>query len=486
MEDFKVKLVELVSLTGGLIVLFIAYTGCRTVYNASFNRLRHIPGPWINSVSMIPYARHMLAGTTVENSVRLHEKYGDVVRISPNEVSFISGETAFPDIYGFRTGKLKGHLNMEKDPVWYVKPSNGSPSLLQANDEDHARGRRVLSHAFSERAVAAQEPLVQTYVDQLINGLKGATAEKEGEGVVDMVSWYNWTTFDIIADLMFGEPFGCLQDLSTHKYVAVLLESFKSLRILYVLAHFPWLKYFGNLFLDQRQVQKRKDHLSWVSTQVQKRRERETTRPDFMTLILANNGNKGSKLTDEEINSNAFLLLNAGSETTATLLSAVTFLLLKNPRVMEKLKQEIREKFASYEEIQLPTLNTMTYLHAVLLEALRYFPPAPVGFGRVVNRGGEFISGHFLPEGCIVSVSQLGEKEYADDKRSAAQPFSYGPRGCLGRNLAHAELRIILAKMVWSFDLELEERSQDWLSRCKVMRLWVKPELAVKLKKVIR
>lgn len=50
----------------------------------------------------------------------------------------------------------------------------------------------MLSHAFSERAVAAQEPLVQTYVDQLINGLKGATAEKEGEGVVDMVSWYNW------------------------------------------------------------------------------------------------------------------------------------------------------------------------------------------------------------------------------------------------------------------------------------------------------
>lgn len=79
---------------------FIAYTGCRAVYNASFDGLRHIPGPWINSVSMIPYARHMLAGTTVENSVKLHEKYGDVVRISPNEVSFISGETAFPDIYG--------------------------------------------------------------------------------------------------------------------------------------------------------------------------------------------------------------------------------------------------------------------------------------------------------------------------------------------------------------------------------------------------
>lgn len=65
-----------------------------------FHPLRHIPGPKLNALSMIPYVRHMFAGTTAENSLRLHEKYGEVIRISPTEVSFISGETAFPDIYG--------------------------------------------------------------------------------------------------------------------------------------------------------------------------------------------------------------------------------------------------------------------------------------------------------------------------------------------------------------------------------------------------
>ena len=65
-----------------------------------FNDLRHIPGPKLNAVSMVPYARHLLAGTTVENSVKLHKKYGEVVRISPIEVSFISADTAFLDIYG--------------------------------------------------------------------------------------------------------------------------------------------------------------------------------------------------------------------------------------------------------------------------------------------------------------------------------------------------------------------------------------------------
>lgn len=58
---------------------------------------------------MMPYAKHMIAGTTVENSVKLHKTYGDVVRVAPNEVSFISGETAFPDIYG-----TQGH-----NPVLY-------------------------------------------------------------------------------------------------------------------------------------------------------------------------------------------------------------------------------------------------------------------------------------------------------------------------------------------------------------------------------
>lgn len=54
----------------------------------------------------------------------------------------------------------------------------------------NAQGRRVLSHAFSERAVIAQEPLVQRYVDQVVNGLKDFTSVSEKS--VDMVDWYNW------------------------------------------------------------------------------------------------------------------------------------------------------------------------------------------------------------------------------------------------------------------------------------------------------
>lgn len=102
------------------------------VYKLYFHPLHKVPGPAANALSRIPYVRHLLAGSTAVNTKALHEEYGDVVRVSPNEVSFISVESAFTDIYGFRTGKLKGHPNMQKDPVWYAPPINGIPSILLA------------------------------------------------------------------------------------------------------------------------------------------------------------------------------------------------------------------------------------------------------------------------------------------------------------------------------------------------------------------
>ncbi|RAL08960.1 cytochrome P450 [Aspergillus homomorphus CBS 101889] len=484
------------------------YLLSKVIYALCLDPLRHIPGPRVNAISMIPYARHLLAGTTVQNTVSLHQRYGEVVRISPNEVSLICGETAFADIYGFRTGKMKGHLNMPKDPVWYVTPSNGAPSILQANDEDHSRGRRVLAHAFSDKALMGQEPLVQRYVNQLIDRLKEVTSANDEP--VDMVKWYNWTTFDVIADLLFGEPFGCLQDLSTHQYVALLFQSLRSLRMIYILAYYPWLRLLGNLIVDKGLIQKRKEYANWVSTQVTKRINTATPRPDFMSHILAANTTTtqgATKLTRAEIDSNATLMTTAGSETTATLLSGATYLLCTHSRVLRTLQQEIRTEFRSYEAITLEAVanaKRTPYLNAVIAEALRFFPPVPVGFIRRVPPGGETVSGWWMPGGTVLSVSHyaayhsdrnfrdpdcwvperwLGDERYVTDNRAAFQPFSFGPRSCLGRNLAYAEMRLILAKMVWSFDMELDERfSRDWLQRCRVMRLWQKPELMVRVR----
>lgn len=53
-------------------------------------------------------------------------------------------------------------------------------------------------------------------------------------------------------------------------------------------------------------------------------------------------------------------------------------------------------------------------------------------------------------------------------------------------SLAYAEMRLILAKVLFSFDLELVDKRQDWMKDQKLYTLWEKPSLMVKLKPVQR
>lgn len=223
----------------------------------------------------------------------------------------------------------------------------------------------------------------------------------------------------------------------------------------YIMKYFPLGKYLGNLVVDHQAIADRKEYQTWISSQASKRRARDMQRPDFMELIMKHNGEKGGSLTNDEIDSNCNLIITAGSETTATLLSGCTFLLLKNPAVYQKVKDEVRGCFESYGDITLDAVNRSTpYLLATLQEALRYYPPVPCGFERRVPSGGDVVSGYYLPEGTAVSVSHfpayhseknfrdpeefvperwMGDPKYADDKRSSHQPFSFGSRNCLGK-----------------------------------------------------
>lgn len=89
----------------------------------------------------------------------------------------------------------------------------------------------------------------------------------------------------------------------------------------------------------------------------------------------------------------------AGSETTATALSCASYYLLKNPRVLRLLQQEIRSAFKTYSEIDGTSTVPLKYLNAVALEAMRIYPPLPFALPRVVPAGGDTVDGHFLPEG---------------------------------------------------------------------------------------
>ena len=85
----------------------------------------------------------------------------------------------------------------------------------------------------------------------------------------------------------------------------------------------------------------------------------------------------------------------------------------------------------------------------------------------------------FVPERWLADAPA----EFAKDDRAARQPFVMGPRNCIGRNLAYAEMRLILAKVCFNFDMELDEtRCSEWIKEQKIFVLWEKGPLWVKLK----
>lgn len=73
--------------------------------------------------------------------------------------------------------------------------------------------------------------------------------------------------------------------------------------------------------------------------------------------------------------------------------------LLRHPHVYAKLKQEIRSTFKSADDITLAIAHELPYLSACLEENLRIFPPAPIGFLREIQQGGDVIDGKQVPGG---------------------------------------------------------------------------------------
>ncbi|KAJ5201013.1 Cytochrome P450 [Penicillium cf. viridicatum] len=491
MQDFLDTVPTLLKLGLTLIPLYLIGL---LVYNVYFHPLAKYPGPKSMAATRLPYIRMILSGRTPYMTKALHQQYGNVVRIAPGELSFIDGE-AWKSIYGTRIG----HGQKSKDYRYYGPTIGEAPSIISSNDADHSRFRRLLSHAFSDSSLRGQVSIIKGYVDLLIQRLHENI--DGGTKPVDMTAWYNFATFDIIGDLAFGEPFDCLKNSDYHQWVSIIFSTAKYTAYTNVAQRVPGWRYILPFITPKNIVSQRSIHQALTTERVRSRMTKSNERPDFFGNILKHqNTEKGFSFL--EMISNASTLIIAGSETTATLLCGVTYLLARNPRVLAKLQYEIRSTFAKEDEITLDSCNKLEYCLAVLTEALRVYPPVAPGLPRIVDAQGDMIAGNWVPGGTIVSICQLaashsptnftdaekfiperhlGDPRFANDSKTAMQPFSFGPRNCIGRNLAYFEMRLILARMIFNFDMELDQPEEDWVDH-GCFFLWEKPELMIKLK----
>lgn len=99
-------------------------------------------------------------------------------------------------------------------------------NMISAPSEMHGNLRRALSNGFADRALRDQQGLICKYIDMLMLRLRQNSVSVDGKGqkrAVDMVTWYSFCTFDVIADLVFAEGFGMLQNQKLHPWTEQFL-----------------------------------------------------------------------------------------------------------------------------------------------------------------------------------------------------------------------------------------------------------------------
>lgn len=344
-----------------------------------------------------------MSGKAVQEIANLHGRYGHAVRTGPNAVSFAHPD-AWQDIQGSRASS--GGKPYLKDPIWWKSISSAHQSIATAIEHDtHSRIRKTLAPAFTLRALRQQEPLLQTGVALLVEKFREKITTTDGMSEpFDLIPWLNFTAFDIFGDIGYGETFDCLQTSNYHPFVGLICESLKANSLVIGIRLFPTLNAMCKKWVFPYMMnEKQKKYGTAVIERVNRRMGWEVTRPDIMSYVIA--GDEKGAMTPGEVQATFQTLTLAGSETTATTLSAIMTQLLTHSEVYDKLVCEIRESLKKEEDITLDTIKNLPYLNACANEAMRLCPAAPFTLPRVVPKGGDLVCGTWVAGGVSISKS---------------------------------------------------------------------------------
>ncbi|KAK3309846.1 putative cytochrome P450 [Chaetomium strumarium] len=490
-------------------VLLLVYWVSGAAYNLFLHPLRRYPGPRHWAATRLFLTASTLRGRAVHEINAMHRRYGHVVRIAPDQLSY-TDERAWRDICGVTRA---APLGMRKDDrlndLVGGHATNPDPSKHKA-DMQHTRMRRALAPAFTMASLRQQVPLVMRHVDELVALLM--TAAREGRPV-DMGRLYTFTLYDIFSDLFLGESFHLLSDAALHQWASSMVGFAKATTALAALSHFPLARLVIRLLLKFAGAKSRDAFMNPCFDRFERRAAQGSKggttggRCDVVHFVLESRNSK-QQVTEKELRDFSPFLMIGGGETMASLMPCLTYLLLKHPDVYQRLTSEIRgADFASdaTADLTVEGILRLPYLGACIDEALRMYPPVPHGNERVVPAGGASVCGDRLPEGTIVVVSQLSTyrqkrnwfrpdsflpemwlpgaaTEFAQDCHASFKPFLVGPQGCVGQELANLTMRLILSKLLLNFDLELEpESDMAWQADLPVYNVWIKPPLRVQL-----
>ncbi|KAF2027825.1 cytochrome P450 [Setomelanomma holmii] len=452
------------------------------IYRLTFHPLAKYPGPFLAKITDIYLAYYAWKGSRHLAFHRAHVQYGKYVRLGPNLLS-VNTASGLKTIYGFRS-------NVRKASFYEAFPSTPKAvSVHSAIDKmQHARKRRVMSHAFSDQAIKSLEKYILANVrvacDLLGRRSNSPISEKGWTDQWNIAHLCEWLVFDIMGDLVFGKAFNMLES-PTNRFATEMVGN-AAHRHLICGTHLSIHNWHLDKILFRKIAGQRARYMQYSKGQAMERTKLglDVDRKDFFYYLLnAKDPETGKGFSMDELWGESNLLIIAGSDTTSTAMAGTFFYLAHNPTALQKLCQELREKFSDVEEIVTgPKLSSCSFLRACIDETMRMTPPVAGALPRQVLPGGLDIGGHHIPAGVDVGVpiyaihhnpdcfprpfDYLPERWLSDpsanplhsrlpDAQAAFNPFSIGPRGCIGKGLAYVELTVTIARVLYLYDLRL-------------------------------
>ncbi|TGO14763.1 hypothetical protein BTUL_0048g00010 [Botrytis tulipae] len=453
-------------------------------------------------------------GTFPREVSRLHRQFGPIIRVGPNRIA-VDGSIGYPEVYSLKAKGQAGTFDKVHDYIF----EGDNKTILGAPNELHRRLRRSLAHSFSDAAIREQECIIEKHVNMLVEQL---TRKAELGESVNIMKWMNYTFFDIIGELTFAKTFNSLETGEEHSFISNFFEGVLGNSYNRFLTSYPYLSIPFSVIMGRKQVMKAmsKNNENTVLTQeltkqrIEMGEEAKIGQRDFMSHIygvdtcirLKKNREGEQAMPNEDIMLNSVILVGAGSETTASAMTFFFYVTGMNTAQKQILQDEIRSTFTDESEINMVNCGQISYLQACIEETLRMFPPAAETPPRVspgANIGGEFIpSGtiihvypwatfrnpenftdpdSFRPERWLPPTHPRYNTRYAKDNLACFKPFSHGPRGCLGKNLAYNEMRLLISGLLFRFDYELLAGQEEWHSDQRAYLIWVKNPLNVRL-----
>ncbi|KAI8677727.1 hypothetical protein NCS55_00490200 [Fusarium keratoplasticum] len=439
-------LLSLPLLAGATLLLFVV-----ALVRRLFSPLARLPGPKLGLLTPWQLRYHELQGKRTQYIHRMHQEYGNVVRVAPNEVAFSSLE-AMKEIY------LSKGSGYDKPSFYDLFSQFGLRTMFSTREKGpHSKRRRIIADRYANSNVIRDSALhgIQERSQNFIKRCSEAPRQE-----LDVYLFLHCYAFDCVTHHLF-HPHGSDSILKQSDEETLCEAVFDNSLARRLFIHYnPTI---GSLMGKLGVFGKSRD----IPRTRQLILDGATGGPvaDF-TLVSRMREDKFG-MGPMDIASECMDHTLAGIETTG---DALCFLMwqISQPGY-EIIQERLRDEFRANEGV---SFEQLPYLEAVVKEGLRVFPSIPMSLPRCVPPEGAFVDGHWLPGGTLVSCQPysmhrmdetafpepdsfkperwLEEKGLAERNRLFFT-FSNGGRACIGRHLAVAEMKTLLRDIYSSF-----------------------------------